>query len=105
MASDSAANDFDAQHAEAAAQEAGRAFRENLAAAERVLSDAAKSAERMIRDGVDAFRAQTAGPATEKMDEAQRFVVESINERPVTWVAAGFGVGLVLGLLLSRRGS
>jgi ElaB/YqjD/DUF883 family membrane-anchored ribosome-binding protein len=37
------------------------------------------------------------------VDEAQRYVVERVKERPVTATLAGIGVGLLLGLLLANR--
>jgi ElaB/YqjD/DUF883 family membrane-anchored ribosome-binding protein len=88
-------------------ESAQRALKDSLAAAERRLTEAARSAERVIRDSIEAIKAQTrayAGPAGQSMDEAQRYVVERVKERPVTATLAGLGVGFLLGLLLSSRG-
>ena len=90
-----------------AIDQAQRALRDSLATAERRLAEAAKSAERVIRDSIDAVRAQTrayAGPASQSVDEAQRYVIERVKERPVTATLAGLGVGFLLGLLLASRG-
>ena len=90
-----------------AVENAQRALRESLAVAERRLSEAAKTAERAIKDGLETIKAQTqaySGPAGQTVDEAQRFVVERVKERPVTATLAGLGVGFLLGLLLSSRG-
>jgi ElaB/YqjD/DUF883 family membrane-anchored ribosome-binding protein len=86
---------------------AQRALKESLAAAERRLTEAAKTAERVIKDSIEAIKAQTqaySGPASQTVDEAQRYVVERVKERPVTATLAGLGVGFLLGLLLSSRG-
>jgi glucan phosphorylase len=41
--------------------------------------------------------------ASERFDEAQRYVTERVQERPVQSTAIALGVGLVLGLLLAGR--
>ena len=41
--------------------------------------------------------------AGEHFDEAQRYVVARVRERPLTATLAGLGVGLLLGLLLANR--
>jgi ElaB/YqjD/DUF883 family membrane-anchored ribosome-binding protein len=74
--------------------------------AERNIRDAAKRIEKAVREGVDTLRTQ-AEPyrenATQQFDEAQKFVVERIKERPVVATLAGVGVGLLVGLLLANR--
>lgn len=90
-----------------AVDNAQRALKDSLNAAERRLSEAAKAAERVIRDGIETIKAQTqaySGPAGQTVDEAQRYVIERVKERPVTAALAGLGVGFLLGLLLSSRG-
>jgi ElaB/YqjD/DUF883 family membrane-anchored ribosome-binding protein len=90
-----------------AVDNAQRALKDSLAAAERRLTDAAKTAERVIKDSIEAIKAQTqaySGPAGQTVDEAQRYVIERVKERPVTATLAGLGVGFLLGVLLSSRG-
>ncbi len=41
--------------------------------------------------------------AAERFDEAQRYIVERVQERPVQSTAIALGVGVVLGLLLAGR--
>ena len=41
--------------------------------------------------------------AAERFDEAQRYVVERVQERPVQSTAIALGVGVVLGMLLAGR--
>jgi len=97
----------DAAGIETGLENAQRALKDSLAVAERRLSEAARTAERVIKDGVEAIKAQTqaySGPAGQSVEEAQRFVVERVKERPVTATLAGLGVGFLLGLLLSSRG-
>ena len=92
--------------ASAAADKGQKAFNDALAAAQRTITEAAKSAERALREGAETLRAQTKDyreNAGQQIDEAQRYVLEQVRERPVTAALAGLGVGLLLGLVLSRR--
>jgi ElaB/YqjD/DUF883 family membrane-anchored ribosome-binding protein len=74
--------------------------------ADKALRDAAKRIEKAVREGVETIRAQS-GPyrenATQQFDEAQKYVVERIKERPVVATLAGLGVGLLLGLMMASR--
>lgn len=95
-----------ARKAAAAAEKGQQAFNDALAAAQQTITEAARSAERALRDGVETLRAQTKPyqeKAGQQFDEAQRFVVDRVRERPVTAALAGLGAGLLLGLLLSHR--
>jgi ElaB/YqjD/DUF883 family membrane-anchored ribosome-binding protein len=79
---------------------------EAVEAAETRLADAARRAEAAIREGVETLRAQTrayADTAAERLDNAQRAVVEQVREKPVASALTAFGVGLVLGVLLAGR--
>jgi ElaB/YqjD/DUF883 family membrane-anchored ribosome-binding protein len=100
----------DARDAASAAGEsmeaAQHALKESLAAAEKRISETAKVAERMLRDTFEAMRTRArdyTGPASDSIDEAQRFVVDRVKARPVTAAVAGVGVGLLLGLILASR--
>jgi ElaB/YqjD/DUF883 family membrane-anchored ribosome-binding protein len=75
-------------------------------AAESRIAAAAKQAETVIRDSVETFRAQTrayADTAAERFETAQKVVVEHVREKPVQSTLTAFGVGLVLGMLISGR--
>ncbi len=83
-----------------------KALNEALAAAERTITEAAKTAERVLKEGVETLRAQTkvySETAGQQVDDAQRYVLERVKERPLTATLAGLGVGVLLGLLLSNR--
>ncbi len=89
-----------------AADHGQRAFTDAVSAGERALSDAVRTAERVFKDGVETLRAQTRAytdNAGQHVDEAQRYVMDRVKERPVTATLTGLGVGLLLGLLLSHR--
>lgn len=109
MSADSMSNAIDeAKQAKKAANNAAdhgeRSFNEAMNAAERTLAEATKSAEKVFKEGVEALRAQTRNytdNAGERVDEAQKYLVERVKERPVTAALTGLGVGLLIGLLLS----
>jgi ElaB/YqjD/DUF883 family membrane-anchored ribosome-binding protein len=91
------------------ATETGQArLNEAIDAAERGIREAAKRIERALRDGVGTLREQS-GPyreqASQQFDEAQKYVLDRVKERPLTATLAGLGVGLLLGLLLASRPS
>jgi ElaB/YqjD/DUF883 family membrane-anchored ribosome-binding protein len=91
------------------ATESGQArLNEAIDAAERGIREAAKRIEKALRDGVVNIRDQ-ASPyreeAEQRFDDAQKFFVERVKERPLTATLAGLGVGLLLGLLLASRPS
>jgi ElaB/YqjD/DUF883 family membrane-anchored ribosome-binding protein len=96
-----------AKAAVASAAETGQEkLNEAVDLADKALRDAAKRIEKAVREGVETIRAQS-GPyrenATQQFDEAQKFVVERIKERPLVATLAGLGVGLLLGLLMASR--
>ncbi|HUZ11239.1 MAG TPA: hypothetical protein VMU93_00110 [Caulobacteraceae bacterium] len=92
--------------ARAALDTGQRSFADALGLAERSLNDASRRVEKALREGVEALKVQTQSyrdSAGEQFDEAQRYVVARVKERPVTATLAGLGVGLLLGLLLANR--
>jgi ElaB/YqjD/DUF883 family membrane-anchored ribosome-binding protein len=103
----STTDDTDPSLQPGAAGRAERAFKDGLAEAERAMTEAAKVAERVIRQGIEAVRAQSnaysADPA-QTVEDTHRFIVERIKKRPVTSALAGVGVGFILGLMVSGRG-
>lgn len=109
MSADSMTNAADkvkaAKNSAGAALEDGeRSFTEAMTAAEKTLAEATKTAEKVFKEGLEALRSQTrtyTDNAGERVDEAQRYVVERVKERPVTAALTGLGVGLLLGLLLA----
>lgn len=75
--------------------------------AERTFNDASRRFEQAVSEGIEQIRAQSrayADTASAQFDDAQRYVVERVKERPVTATLAGVGVGLLIGLLLASRG-
>jgi ElaB/YqjD/DUF883 family membrane-anchored ribosome-binding protein len=74
--------------------------------ADKALRDAVKRIEKAVREGVETIRSQSEPyreNATQQFDDAQKYVVERIKERPVVATLAGLGVGLLLGLLMASR--
>jgi ElaB/YqjD/DUF883 family membrane-anchored ribosome-binding protein len=89
-----------------AADTAQARLNEAIDLADRNFREAAKRIEHVMREGVDQFRTR-AEPyresATQQIDEAQKYVVERIKERPVIATLTGLGVGLLLGILMANR--
>jgi ElaB/YqjD/DUF883 family membrane-anchored ribosome-binding protein len=89
------------------------ALNEAIVAAEKVFVEGAKRAdklfresERSLKENLERFReqAKTYGEtAGQSVEEAQRYVVDRVTERPVTATFVGLGLGLLLGFLLSGR--
>lgn len=74
------------------------------AEAQRNFADAAKRIEKAVQEGVEQLRAQSrayADTAGQQLDEAQRYMVERVKERPLAATGAAIGVGVLIGLLLA----
>jgi len=72
--------------------------------AERRFADAAKRFEKVVSEGIDQIRAQSrtyADATVEHLDEAQRYVVDRVRERPLVAAGAALGVGVLIGLLIA----
>jgi ElaB/YqjD/DUF883 family membrane-anchored ribosome-binding protein len=93
---------------DSAAETAQQRLNEAIDAADRNFREAAKRIEQVMREGVEQLRTR-AEPyresASQQIDEAQKYVVERIKERPVVATLAGLGVGLLLGLLMAANRS
>lgn len=91
---------------DSAAESAQARLSEAIDLADRNFREYAKRLEQVMRDGLADLRTR-AGPygesASQQIDEAQKYVVERIKERPVVATLAGLGVGLLLGLLMANR--
>ncbi len=67
---------------------------------------AAKRAEVVLHDGVEALRSHTqayADAAAQKFDSAKTVARDKVRERPLTGLLAAAGVGLLLGMLIGSR--
>lgn len=74
------------------------------AEAQRSFNEAAKRLEKIVSEGLEQFKAQSrtyADNAGEHLDEAQRYVVEQVKEKPLIAAGAALGVGVLIGLLLA----
>ena len=90
--------------AKAAAQSMADSASKLSAEAQRSFSEAAKKFEKVVAEGLEQIRAQSrtyADNAGEHIDDAQRYVVERVKERPLVATGAALGVGLLIGLLLA----
>lgn len=90
-----------------AAKHAERSFIDAADQARDRLTEAAHRTEAAVREGMETLRVQSrvyADSATAQLDDAQRYVVEKVKERPATALLAGVGFGVLVGLLLASRG-
>lgn len=98
------AADQAAHEAKAAAGSASNSAQLLADDAQRTFRDAAKHFERAVQEGVEQIRAQSrayADNAGEQLEEAQRYVVENVRERPLAATGVAVGIGVVIGLLLA----
>ena len=98
------ASDRAASEAKAAANSASTSAQLLADDAQRTFRDAAKHFERAVQEGVEQIRAQSrayADTAGEQIEEAQRYVVENVRERPLAATGVAVGIGVVIGLLLA----
>jgi ElaB/YqjD/DUF883 family membrane-anchored ribosome-binding protein len=98
------AADQAASEAKAAASSASASAQLLAEDAQRTFRDAAKQFERAVQEGVEQIRAQSrayADTAGEQLEEAQRYVVEHVRERPLAATGVAVGLGVVIGLLLA----
>lgn len=71
------------------------------------LTEAAHRTETAVREGIETLRAQSRAyvdSASSQIEDAQRYVVSKVKERPVESALVTLGVGVVIGLLLAGRG-
>jgi ElaB/YqjD/DUF883 family membrane-anchored ribosome-binding protein len=71
---------------------------------EKNLRELVERTERLVQEGLETFRAQSrtyVDTAGESLDTAQRYVVERVQERPLTSTFAALGLGVLIGFVLS----
>jgi ElaB/YqjD/DUF883 family membrane-anchored ribosome-binding protein len=71
---------------------------------EKSLRELVERTEKVLQEGFEVLRAQTrtyADTAGEKLDVAQKYVVERVQERPLGSAAAALGLGVLIGFILS----
>ena len=89
-----------------AARHAERSFIDATDQARDRLTEAAHRTETAVREGMETLKAQSrayADTAGSQLEEAQRYVVGKVKERPVESALVTLGVGVVIGLLLASR--
>ena len=89
-----------------AAAHGQRALNEAVVAAVRTINSATKTAEGLLKDGLDTLYEQTKSyteRAKHRLDDGQNFVARRVKERPMTAALAGLGVGFLLAVMFSSR--
>src|SRR5690606_38058800 len=88
--------------APAATSESDGAQANGLATMERTYTEPDRNFEKTGQDSLEALRAQSrayADLAGQQIDEAQRYVVERVQDRPLVSTDVAVGIGMILGLL------
>lgn len=96
--------DFNAEDAKSAARAAADHASALASEAQKTFTDAAKRFEAIVTEGAEQLRAQTrayADNAGEHLDDAQRYVIAQVKERPLAATGAAIGIGVLIGLLLA----
>lgn len=76
---------------------------ETLVEAEKKLHELTQRAERLVQEGLEKLRVQSriyAEEAERSFEAAQKYISESVHERPVSTTAIALGVGVLVGLLI-----
>ena len=84
--------------------EAADAADTTILQAEKRFSDLADRIEKAVHDGLELLRDRSRGyadTAGESIDTAQRYVVDHVQERPLTATVTALGVGVVIGMILA----
>jgi len=74
------------------------------AEAQRAFAEAKTKIQQAVQDGLEQIRTQSrvyAEGAGQQIEQAQQYVTERVRERPLAATGAAFGVGVLIGLLLS----
>ena len=91
-----------ADRAFGSARDAARHTRATVEEGRRAFPQLAQEAQRAFADGVDQIRNQAgdaADSASEQLDSARLYLVERVQEHPLTVTVAALAAGFVLGLL------
>ncbi len=86
------------------ARQTARSARETVEEGRRALPKLKDDARKAFDDGVDNLRGQArdaADQAGDQFDSAKLYMVERVQERPMTATLAALGAGFVLGLLFA----
>ncbi len=86
------------------AKQAARSAKQTVDEGRRALPQLKGEARKAFDDGVEQLRSQAkdaADQAGDQIDTARLYVVERVQERPMTATLAALGAGFVLGLLFS----
>ncbi|QUD87640.1 DUF883 family protein [Phenylobacterium montanum] len=83
--------------------EVANAAEETVQQAEKSFRELADRIEKLVKDGLETLRTQSrtyAEGAGERLETAQKYVTEHVQERPLTATVTALGVGVLIGLLL-----
>jgi ElaB/YqjD/DUF883 family membrane-anchored ribosome-binding protein len=88
------------------ARKTARSARDTYEEGKRAIPELARTAQKVLAEGVDRLRTQSgdaAEVAGDQIDQAKLYVVDRVQERPFTATLAALGAGFVLGLLFASN--
>jgi ElaB/YqjD/DUF883 family membrane-anchored ribosome-binding protein len=88
------------------ARKTARNARDTYEEGKRAIPELARTAQKVLTEGVERLRAQSgdaADVAGDQIDQAKLYVVERVQERPFTATLAALGAGFLLGLLFASN--
>jgi ElaB/YqjD/DUF883 family membrane-anchored ribosome-binding protein len=88
------------------AKETLRSARNTLEQGKRAIPELKETAQRTFSDQVDRLSGQArdaASAATDQLSTARTYIIEQVQERPLSATLAALGAGFVLGLLFASR--
>jgi len=88
------------------ARKTARNARDTYEEGKRAIPELARTAQKVLSEGVERLRAQSgdaADLAGDQIDQAKLYVVDRVQERPFTATLAALGAGFVLGLLFASN--
>ncbi|MGC1301922.1 MAG: DUF883 domain-containing protein [Caulobacteraceae bacterium] len=80
------------------ARETARSARDTVEEGRRAFPELARTAQKAFSDGLEQLREQA---NSEQFENARLYVVDRVQERPMTATLAALGAGFVLGLLFA----
>ena len=93
-------------HIKSAFSEGESATLQARAQIEKAVEEVSRRVERILHDGLKTLRDRSqpyVDDASARFDDASKYVVARVQDKPMTATLAALGVGVLIGLLISGR--